>query len=47
MWVLYIVVGYIILLYFLYYFNVLYVKNRTFDVKCVVKWVVKIDKVSF
>ena len=23
------------------------VKNRTFDVGCIVKWVVKIDKVAF
>ena len=37
MWVLYIVVGYIILLYCLYYLNVLYVKNGTFDVRYIIK----------
>ena len=30
-------VGYIILLYCLYYFNVLYVKDRTFDVRYIIK----------
>ena len=36
-----------ILLERLYYFNVVYVKIEVFDIGCIVKCVVKINKVSF
>ena len=38
---------YVILLGNLYYHNELYVKNKTWNVGCIVKWVIKIDKVVF
>ena len=41
------IVIYIILLCSLYYFIGLYVKIKKGDVKCIVKWVDKIDKIAF
>ena len=42
-------VRYIILLYCLYYFNVLNVniKSLLFVVGCIIKWIVKINKIVF
>ena len=40
-------VGYIILLCYLYYFNMLNVKIKSFDVWCIIKWDIKIYKIVF